>query len=96
MESISISVLCTIGGFIVALITLQRKNKKDIRADTKEDVEGITTVAQEIKYVSRGVDEIKYDIRDINKNMSDMNERLIRAEESCKQAHKRIDNLEGK
>ena len=79
MENISISVLCTVGGFIVALITLQRKSNKDIRADTKEEVEGITTVAREIKYVSRGVDEIKYDIRDINKNMSDINERLIRA-----------------
>ncbi len=96
MENISIQVLCTIGGFVVALITLQRKSNKDIRADTKEEAEGITTVAQEIKYVSRGVDEIKYDLRDINKNMSDINERLIRVEESTKSAHKRLDNLEGK
>ena len=96
MENLSISVLCSIGGFILALITLQLKSNKAIRADTKEEVEGITTVEREIKYVSRGVDEIKYDIREINKNMSDMNERLIRAEESCKQAHKRIDKLEGK
>lgn len=96
METISISVLCTIGGFIVALVTLQKRNNKDIRADTREEIQGLTKLQEESKYVARGVDEIRYNIRDINKNMSEMNERIIRAEESCKQAHKRIDKLEGK
>lgn len=96
METVSIALVCTILGAIISYMTFQRNKTKDIRADTKEEVEGITTVAQEIKYVSRGVDEIKYDLRDINKNMSDINERLIRVEESTKSAHKRLDNLEGK
>lgn len=96
METVIISLVCTVLGVIISYMTFQRNKTKDIRADTKEEVEGITTVAQEIKYVSRGVDEIKYDLRDINKNMSDINERLIRVEESTKSAHKRLDNLEGK
>lgn len=96
METVIISLVCTVLGVIISYMTFQRNKTKDIRADTKEEVEGITTVAQEIKYVSRGVDEIKYDLRDINKNMSDINERLIRVEESTKSAHKRLDNWEGK
>lgn len=96
METVSIALACTVLGAIISYMTFQGNKTKDIRADTKEEVEGITTVAQEIKYVSRGVDEIKYDLRDINKNMSDINERLIRVEESTKSAHKRLDNLEGK
>ena len=96
METVSIALACTVLGAIISYMKFQRNKTKDIRADTKEEVEGITTVAQEIKYVSRGVDEIKYDLRDINKNMSDINERLIRVEESTKSAHKRLDNLEGK
>ena len=96
METAIISLVCTVLGVIISYMAFQRNKTKDIRTDTKEEVEGITIVAQEIKYVSRGVDEIKYDLRDINKNMSDINERLIRVEESTKSAHKRLDNLEGK
>ena len=54
MENISIQVLCTIGGFVVALITLQRKSNKDIRADTKEEAE----TKAKLDYISKGVDDI--------------------------------------
>ena len=58
MENISVSVLCTIGGFIVALITLQRKSNKDIRADTREEAE----TKAKLDYISKGVDDIRIDI----------------------------------
>lgn len=94
METISIALVCTIGGAIISYLSFERKKHNDIRADTREETEGMTKITQEIKYVSKGVDDIKYDLRDINKNMSDMSEKVIRLEESCKSAHKRIDNLE--
>lgn len=92
METISIALACTVLGAIISYLTFQRNKTKD----TKEEIQGLTKLQEESKYVVKGVDEIRYNLRDMNKNMSDMNERLIRVEESCKQAHKRIDKLEGK
>lgn len=92
METISIALACTVLGAIISYLTFQRNKTKD----TKEEIQGLTKLQEESKYVVKGVDEIRYNLRDMNKNMSDMNERLIRVEESCKQAHKRLDNLEGK
>lgn len=92
METISIALACTVLGAIISYLTFQRNKTKD----TKEEIKGLTKLQEESKYVVKGVDEIRYNLRDMNKNMSDMNERLIRVEESCKQAHKRLDKLEGK
>ena len=92
METISIALACTVLGAIISYLTFQRNKTKD----TKEEIQGLTKLQEESKYVVKGVDEIRYNLRDMNKNMSDMNERLIRVEESCKQAHKRLDKLEGK
>ncbi|WP_040192082.1 hypothetical protein [Clostridium culturomicium] len=90
MENISFAILCSLIGCIGTIMTMSRNKQKD----TKDEVEGITKINQEIKYVSKGVDDIKYNVRDITKNLNDMNERLIRVEESCKSAHKRIDGIE--
>lgn len=90
METISIALISTLIGIAGTIVTMTRNKNKD----TKEETEGITKMAQDIKYVSKGVDDIKYDVRDINRNMGEMNEKVIRLEESCKSAHKRIDGLE--
>lgn len=91
MENISISVLCTIGGFVVALITLQRKSNKDIRADTKEEAE----TKAKLDYISKGVDDIRIDIKAQQRDIQELRERVIKNEASLKSAHKRIDNVEG-
>ena len=91
MENISVSVLCTIGGFIVALITLQRKSNKDIRADTREEAE----TKAKLDYISKGVDDIRIDIKAQQRDIQELKERVIKNEASLKSAHKRIDNVEG-
>lgn len=91
MENISIQVLCTIGGFVVALITLQRKSNKDIRADTREEAE----TKAKLDYISKGVDDIRIDIKAQQRDIQELKERVIKNEASLKSAHKRIDNLEG-
>lgn len=91
MENISIQVLCTIGGFVVALITLQRKSNKDIRADTREEAE----TKAKLDYISKGVDDIRIDIKAQQRDIQELKERVIKNEASLKSAHKRIDNIEG-
>lgn len=94
METISIALLCTVGGIIFSYLSFSRHQKRDIAKDTKEEVSEITKATEELKHVSNGINDIKLDIREMNRNMSNTNEKVIRLEESVKQAHKRLDSLE--
>ena len=44
--------------------------------------------------ISNGVDNIRIDLRSNDKQVGALGERLTRVEESSKQAHKRLDNLD--
>ena len=77
-------------GAVVALVTLARTKTSADKTEAKED--GI--VLTEIGYIKAGVDDLKRDNRDTRAEMQLMHDKLARTDESCKQAHKRIDNLE--
>lgn len=88
IESISIALLSMVIAMIGTLITIYRGAKKETRSDAANS----TSVKEEIKYISRGVEDIKFDTRSIMNTMMTMNERLTRNEESIKSAHEKIDN----
>ncbi|MDU4883002.1 hypothetical protein [uncultured Clostridium sp.] len=90
METISIALACTIVGAVISYATFQRNRGHDIRADTREEAD----TKAKLDYISRGVDDIKLDNKQRDREMLKMNERLIRVEESVKSAHKRIDGIE--
>lgn len=76
MDTISIAALSAIVSIIVAIATTIRENKKEsiIGAETT------ASVKQELIYISKGVEDIKYNLRETNKNYTEMNERLVRVE----------------
>lgn len=90
METISIALACTVIGAVISYATFQRNKGNDIRADTREEAD----TKAKLDYISRGVDDIKLDNKQRDREMLKMNERLIRVEESVKSAHKRIDGIE--
>ncbi|MFD2867459.1 hypothetical protein ACFSY7_02945 [Kurthia populi] len=83
--SILFGAIGTILGIVGALVTL----KKDSKADGAEDAH----VKAQVDYIARGVDDIRIDQRAQAGKIEALNERLIRTEESAKQAHKRIDSI---
>lgn len=90
MGEISFALVCSVLGAILGVLGFLRLSKKDIQHES----ENFANVATKIDYISKGVDDIRLDIRDHNRQFSDMNQRLTRVEESAKSAHKRIDSLE--
>ena len=90
METISIALVCTVVGAIISYATFQRNRGRDIRADTREEAD---TKAQ-LDYISKGVDDIRIDIKAQQRDIQELKERVVRNEESVKSAHKRIDGLE--
>jgi uncharacterized membrane protein len=90
MDNVSIGVICAIFGAGATFISLKRNFKKD----TQDESRDFTRVETKLDYVSKGVDDIRLDIRATDRKVSDVCERLTRVEESTKSAHHRIDGIE--
>ena len=90
METISIALVCTIVGAVISYATFQRNRGHDIRADTREEAETRT----KLEYISKGVDDIRIDIKTQQRDIHELKERIIKNEASIKSAHKRIDEME--
>jgi hypothetical protein len=63
-----------------------------IREDGAEDGE----LRASVEYIARGVDDLRVEIRSQGQRYDMLAERVTRVEESAKQAHRRIDRLEGR
>lgn len=90
MDSINIALFSALLGIVATVLTMYRNAKKE----TQEDTQHSTSVREELKYISRGIEDIKYDTKSLAASITNMNERLIRAEESIKSAHEKIDKIE--
>lgn len=76
-------------GVGIAWATLAKSRKKDM-ADEGTN-KGI--LASDIGYIKAGVDDLKREIREIRHEVGELSTRVARCEESCKQAHRRIDEI---
>lgn len=88
--TIEVGVLIAGLSLLVAYLGYQLNKQKAIESEGRESAE----VKSELRYIRTGVDDIKIDIKANEKQMIALGERVTRVEESSKQAHKRIDNIE--
>jgi septal ring factor EnvC (AmiA/AmiB activator) len=87
--NIIIGLFCSIIGAGLGIWSYSRTSRKE----TKEESRDFTRVESKLDYVSKGVDDIRLDIKATDRRVSDIAEKLIRVEESTKSAHHRIDGL---
>lgn len=92
METISIALICTIGGFILSYAAFMRNKDNAIRAETREDAE----TKAKLDYISKGVDDIRIDNKARDRQIQDLAKDMIEVKQSTKSAHHRIDGLENK
>ncbi|HBJ2602698.1 TPA: hypothetical protein ACXDAM_002221 [Clostridium botulinum] len=88
--NIEMSILYTILGAALSYLGYKRLKEKDNKEEGKN--EGIT--ALKLDYISKGVDDIRLDLKAADRKIEDVTTRLIKVEESTKSAHHRIDGLE--
>ena len=91
MTNIEIGLLCTLAGVLIAWAGYRLNAKKDTKAEGQE----IGTVLTELGYIKANTDEIKAEQKEQRKTNTEFYERMSAVEASAKQAHKRIDRLEG-
>ena len=89
-----IAVLGTVLGIVFGYLGYQRATKKEVKEEVKEDTAGNTELRTNLEYIRRGVDDIRIDLKAQENRVGELSERVIRIEESSKQAHKRLDSLE--
>ncbi|WP_194190793.1 hypothetical protein [Clostridium chrysemydis] len=92
--NVDITVAIGVAGTLTGIVLGFWKAKKDGDRNIKEDTVQDTVVATKLDYISKGVDDIRLDIKAQDKRISEIVERLIKVEESSKSAHHRIDNIE--
>lgn len=90
MDATTIGIICTVLGVVIGGLGYKRTATKDI----KEESNSQTKLEMQLSYISRGIDDIKIDLKMQDKKINDLVERVAKVEESAKSAHKRLDDLE--
>jgi septal ring factor EnvC (AmiA/AmiB activator) len=85
-----ITVLCTVGAFVVGYLAFKRERDRDVRTEASDTA----VIRTKLDNISSGIDSIRIDIKANEKRVSELSEKVIRIEEATKQANKRIDKLE--
>lgn len=86
---IGLGVISAIVGLVIGFLTFSRNRDKDVRNDASESA----VIRTKLDNINSGVESIRIDIKANERRVSELSERVIRVEESSKQAHKRLDNL---
>ncbi len=94
MDNISIGLVFTIIGGMIGYATFYMNSKKNTKQETKEEVATTTKIDTKLDIISKNVDEIRLDNKDISKAVQSLGERMSAVEQSTKSAHHRIDSLE--
>jgi hypothetical protein len=101
--TIEIGVVLSILSLIIAFqgyaLNKQKQVQDKSKAETNEaktDAKESAEIKAQLGYISKGVDDIRIDLKANEKQIGALGERVTRIEESAKQAHKRLDKLENK
>jgi len=87
-----IGLACSLLGVVISYAAFSHNSKKD----TRDEGKSVGTMLTEIGYIKSNTDEIKAEQRELRKTNTEFIGRLTAVEASAKQAHKRIDRIEGR
>jgi len=89
--TVEIPILVGIIGLLFAIFGYVLNRDRDKKNNATSEAEMKVTLA----HISRGVDDIKLDVKTNKDQMNAFSRDLVRIDEVAKSAHKRIDKLEG-
>lgn len=97
----NVGLLLALVGTTVGLLTYVATNKKEATKEIKDDTSTQTSLKMQLEYISRGVDDIKLEMRDIKSDAKCQDEKIntllqqvARLDESEKSLHKRQNEFE--
>ena len=93
MTDTQIKVLISVISILITLVFSYLVFWRNTRKDHESSGENRGVIMSEIGYIKAGIDDLKRDNGEIRRKIEDHETRMARVEESCKQAHKRIDEM---
>lgn len=93
MTEWQIGILCTLAGLVMSFVFSFLTHRRNEKRDTENMSEGRGVLQSDVGYIKAGIDDLKRENKAVNIKIDNISERVTRIEESCKQAHKRIDEL---
>lgn len=85
------SVLAAMSATVAILSFIRTKEK-----DKNKDVSDFTWLKTDLEYVRNGVDDLRLDIKELNRKQNDMSEKLARTDEQIRSLEIRVENIESK
>lgn len=90
--NVEIGIIATLIGISLSYLGY----RKGVLDEYKKKGEHQGNISTDIKYIREKTDDVLLEQKDIRRSLDGYSERLVRVEESSKQAHKRIDGIEGR
>lgn len=90
---IEISLFLSIISVAFSIFFGLKNNKRTDVKDIEERVEANTRINIKLDNICQTVQDIKTDMSSMRNDLSIHNDRIIKVEESCKQAHHRLDEM---
>lgn len=87
-----VGIIAGVSGIILGWSGKARTIKQDTAAEASHDAR----IAEKVDYIKNGVDEVRLEQKDQGRRFDTLSERVTRVEESAKQAHHRLNGLEGR
>ena len=91
--TIEVTILLSAISVSIALYFGIKNNRRSQKKEDKEEASQDAIVITKLESIEKGVDDIKEELKGVKADVKDDHDRIIRLEESSKQAHKRIDSL---
>ena len=94
--TIEIALLLSIVSVAFSIFFGLKNNKRTDVKDIEERVKENTRINIKLDNIGQTVQDIKTDMSSMRNDLSIHNDRIIKVEESCKQAHLRLDEMAGR
>lgn len=92
--TIEVTILLSALSVSIALYFGIKNNRRSQKKEDKEEASQDAIVITKLETIEKGVDDIKEELKSVKADVKEDHDRIIRLDESAKQAHKRIDALE--
>ena len=94
--TIEIAILLSVLSFAFNIWSNMTNIKRSERSDTKTEASQLTAVMVKLEIIGTGVTEIKTELTNVKNEVQESRERIVKVEESTKQAHKRLDSIDAR
>lgn len=89
----NVNILIGIAGLLIGLAFNYKNFRRNQDTDLKSNTQEGTELKVKLDYISKGVDDIRLDIKSTNREVDNLKTLVAKVEESTKSAHHRIDEI---